>query len=675
MPNNPAYNLTDQKISFTYQNILQTDGFGNYYNGLGDEVFIGGGGGGGTGPTGPTGNAGSTGPSGATGASSTIPGPTGSQGVAGPTGNTGAGGALGYYLSISDSTTQDNPTANTPRAVKFNTTDLANGFSLQTQTSVFTGTINNGGAGAGTVLNVTGVTSGTLKVGMVLTGGSITAGTFISAFTSGTGGIGTYVVSVSQLRTTATYTGTMTSQIVVSNAGIYNLQFSSQMDKSDAGVDYLHMWLRKNGVDITASAGIISLQGNAPAYMMAAWNYLIELIAGDIVELYWASADINMSIIAETAQTSPFAHPAVQSTILTIQQVMYTQLGPTGATGATGNTGSQGVTGPTGPTGNTGVTGPTGPTGPGSVVSVAALTIGTTGSDLTSTVANSTTTPVITLNVPTASSANRGALSSSDWSKFNRKFGGFTYQSYFTGASLSVPTAGQAFVFYSEGDPYQMRISYTTQDGVSNLYNYFINNKVGGNAIIIQNELGQITIFTDIGYPVDNGTYCTIGVGSFYSGVDALTLNNQVCSWTFTQNPLLGTINSLSLYNTDVIIQSAMAGNLNGTTIAVGTVFLGIGSSTSNATESNRSITVGSGKVIYMHLKTSGIMTGSMVVTLMKNGVATTMTFTIATSSAAARYSTNTNQVTTVLGDELSLRVVQSTATSCGVLSFGFVIQ
>jgi len=118
-----------------------------------------------------------------------------------------------------------------------------------------------------------------------------------------------------------------------------------------------------------------------------------------------------------------------------------------------------------------------------------------------------------------------------------------------------------------------------------------------------------------------------------------------------------------------------MAGNLNGTTIAVGTVFLGIGSSTSNATESNRSITVGSGKVIYMHLKTSGIMTGSMVVTLMKNGVATTMTFTIATSSAAARYSTNTNQVTTVLGDELSLRVVQSTATSCGVLSFGFVIQ
>ena len=57
----------------------------------------------------------------------------------------------------------------------------------------------------------------------------------------------------------------------------------------------------------------------------------------------------------------------------------------------------------------------------GTVTSVAALTLGTTGTDLTSTVANSTTTPVITLNVPTASASNRGALSSADWSIFNAK--------------------------------------------------------------------------------------------------------------------------------------------------------------------------------------------------------------------------------------------------------------
>jgi hypothetical protein len=59
--------------------------------------------------------------------------------------------------------------------------------------------------------------------------------------------------------------------------------------------------------------------------------------------------------------------------------------------------------------------------GSGTVTSVAALTLGTTGTDLSSTVANSTTTPVITLQVPTASASNRGALSSTDWSTFNAK--------------------------------------------------------------------------------------------------------------------------------------------------------------------------------------------------------------------------------------------------------------
>lgn len=65
--------------------------------------------------------------------------------------------------------------------------------------------------------------------------------------------------------------------------------------------------------------------------------------------------------------------------------------------------------------------------GSGTVTSVSALTIGTTGTDLSSTVANSTTTPVITLNVPTASATNRGALSSSDWSKFNTKIDSVYY--------------------------------------------------------------------------------------------------------------------------------------------------------------------------------------------------------------------------------------------------------
>lgn len=59
--------------------------------------------------------------------------------------------------------------------------------------------------------------------------------------------------------------------------------------------------------------------------------------------------------------------------------------------------------------------------GVGTVTSVAALTLGTSGTDLSSSVANPTSSPVITLNVPTASALNRGALSAADWSIFNGK--------------------------------------------------------------------------------------------------------------------------------------------------------------------------------------------------------------------------------------------------------------
>jgi hypothetical protein len=76
----------------------------------------------------------------------------------------------------------------------------------------------------------------------------------------------------------------------------------------------------------------------------------------------------------------------------------------------------------------------------GTVTSVAALTLGTSGTDLSSTVANGTTTPVITLNVPTASASNRGALSSADWSTFNGKQNALTLTT--TGSSGAATLVG-----------------------------------------------------------------------------------------------------------------------------------------------------------------------------------------------------------------------------------------
>jgi len=88
----------------------------------------------------------------------------------------------------------------------------------------------------------------------------------------------------------------------------------------------------------------------------------------------------------------------------------------------------------------TSVNGQTGAVSVGTVTSVSALTLGTTGTDLSSTVANGTTTPTITLNVPTASATNRGVLSSADWTTFNNKGSG-TVTSV-TGTSPVVSSGG-----------------------------------------------------------------------------------------------------------------------------------------------------------------------------------------------------------------------------------------
>jgi hypothetical protein len=61
-----------------------------------------------------------------------------------------------------------------------------------------TGTIDNGAGAAGTTLTISAVTRGALRVGDVLQGGSITAGTKITALGTGTGGVGTYTVDTAQ---------------------------------------------------------------------------------------------------------------------------------------------------------------------------------------------------------------------------------------------------------------------------------------------------------------------------------------------------------------------------------------------------------------------------------------------------------------------------------------------
>lgn len=108
--------------------------------------------------------------------------------------------------------------------------------------------------------------------------------------------------------------GTPTSRIYVDSEGVYNFQFSLQLDKVSGGVGLFYLWARINGVNQTNSATQIRIQGNN-AETVAAWNFVYKMNAGDYFELVW-SVDTTDITIQTFAAAPPV--PGIPSAILTV---------------------------------------------------------------------------------------------------------------------------------------------------------------------------------------------------------------------------------------------------------------------------------------------------------------------------------------------------------------------
>jgi len=109
------------------------------------------------------------------------------------------------------------------------------------------------------------------------------------------------------------------TRIKIANAGIYNIQFSLQLEKTGGSGNMISdIWLRKNGVNLAGTTGKVVLTGSANASpVVAAWNYVIAVASGDSLELMWATSNDNVVIKASPA-TAP--HPSIPSAILTVTQ-------------------------------------------------------------------------------------------------------------------------------------------------------------------------------------------------------------------------------------------------------------------------------------------------------------------------------------------------------------------
>lgn len=114
------------------------------------------------------------------------------------------------------------------------------------------------------------------------------------------------------------------SKITVADPGIYNLQFSVQIQSLDVAPQDVYIWLKQNGTDITGSTGRVGLPARKnpgdPFHDIKGWNYFLSMNANDYVQIYWSTTDVDVTIQTYAASGSP-TKPSTASVVATMSFV------------------------------------------------------------------------------------------------------------------------------------------------------------------------------------------------------------------------------------------------------------------------------------------------------------------------------------------------------------------
>jgi hypothetical protein len=114
------------------------------------------------------------------------------------------------------------------------------------------------------------------------------------------------------------------SKITVEQVGIYNLQFSVQLNNDNNAPQDADIWLRKNGVDVPHSNSRFGLPARKnpgdPFHSIGALNLFVEMSSTDYVQLMWCATSTGVSLAEYPAPTGP-ARPEIPSAIVTMSFV------------------------------------------------------------------------------------------------------------------------------------------------------------------------------------------------------------------------------------------------------------------------------------------------------------------------------------------------------------------
>jgi len=105
-----------------------------------------------------------------------------------------------------------------------------------------------------------------------------------------------------------------TSRVEVSVNGVYNFQYSGQVKTTSSGDKNLYLWIARNGTNIGYSTHAWTFHDNNH-YAEISWNFNIDLVAGEYIELQIAADSTAIRLDAEAA-TAP--HPGIPSGVLAV---------------------------------------------------------------------------------------------------------------------------------------------------------------------------------------------------------------------------------------------------------------------------------------------------------------------------------------------------------------------
>jgi hypothetical protein len=266
------------------------------------------------GPTGAQGIAGATGPQGQTGTAGAIGpqgpvGPTGAQGIAGatgPQGQTGTAGAIGPQGPVGPTGAQG-PQGETGQAGP-------RGPQGETGLQGLPGPQGETGA--------TGATGSTGQPGGFGSNGSFFDTTTLLLPQNQAINVPLNTTAFSNGVSVGLDTLNSPTKIQFATSGKFNISFSMQLQKSDAGIDFVSIWLTKNNQNVDYTSTDITLSDlNERSRHFAAWNFFIDVNAGDYIQLrISATNNLKTSILYAPPQANP-DRPAIPSTILTVNQV------------------------------------------------------------------------------------------------------------------------------------------------------------------------------------------------------------------------------------------------------------------------------------------------------------------------------------------------------------------